>query len=221
MSSDRPPGSPFDPIPLRSRTGRSSSNSPEPRGGLIDLRGRHWRPANIEDHVPRLLLRGIHTECHLSPPLLVDPPHDGAQPLEVLLGEMHDSEIQIELIFRRLAPVKPQRNRSVEFVIERLESTEHFSEEFVSRKGLHRVEGRRWLGGHGTATGTSQINMRRVECLDHQGRDSPTPAKGFDSRAMLALSGDPGSARGPNGLQAAVSWTASSMSFTNPGASWV
>src|SRR5438445_13539736 len=88
---------------------------------------------------------------------------------------MYASEIQMQLIFRRLAPMKPQRNRSVEFVIERLESTEHFSEEFVSRKGLHRLARRRWLGGHGTATGTSQINIRRVDCLDHQGRASPTP----------------------------------------------
>src|SRR5712691_8459048 len=106
---------------------RSSSRSLERVLGSIDLCGRHRRTANVEDHVPRLLLRGVHTERHLSPPLSIDPPDDCAQPLEVLLREVHDAEVEIEFVFRRLALVEPQRNWSVQFVIELLESVDDLS----------------------------------------------------------------------------------------------
>src|SRR2546425_213420 len=67
---------------------------------------------------------------------------------------------------RRLASVKSQRNRSVEFVVERLETIEDLAEDVVPRERLHRVEWRRGAGSHGSGTEGLRIKMRRADCLN-------------------------------------------------------
>src|SRR3989441_13210217 len=74
---------------------------------------------------------------------------------------MHDAQIEIEFVLRRLASVKSQRNRSVEFVVERLETIEDLAEDVVPRERLHRVEWRRGAGSHGSGTEGLRIKMRR------------------------------------------------------------
>src|SRR5437870_13706177 len=78
---------------------------------------------------------------------------------------MHDAEIEIEFVFRRLAAVKPHRDRAVEFVFKLLESIEDLSEEVVSGEGLQRIERPGWIGGHGPLTETSRIKIRCADCL--------------------------------------------------------
>src|SRR2546425_6318012 len=78
---------------------------------------------------------------------------------------MHDAQIEIEFVLRRLASVKSQRNRSVEFVVERLETIEDLAEDVVPRERLHRVEWRRGAGSHGSGTEGLRIKMRRARCL--------------------------------------------------------
>src|SRR2546425_11268939 len=107
------------------------------------------RTADVQDHVPRLILRRIDTERHLGPPSRIRLPDDFAQAFEVLFREMHDAQVEIKFVFRRLAPVKPQWNRPVEFVVKLLEVVKDLSENVFSGKGLHRVECRRGIGSHG------------------------------------------------------------------------
>src|SRR5436309_13291394 len=79
---------------------------------------------------------------------------------------MHDAEIEIEFVFRRLAAVKPHRDRAVEFVFKLLESIEDLSEEVVSGEGLQRIERPGWIGGHGPLTETSRIKIRCADCFN-------------------------------------------------------
>src|SRR5947208_17170393 len=66
----------------------------------VDLGVRLRRTANVQDDVPRLFLRRIDAKRHLSPPFVVDGREDLAETLAILLRDVHDPEVQIELIAR-------------------------------------------------------------------------------------------------------------------------
>src|SRR5438445_13264067 len=97
----------------------------------VDLGGRLRRTANVQDHVPRFLLRRIDAKRHSSPPFVVDGREDLAQALAILLRDVHDPEVQIELIAGWLPPMEFQRDPSIELVIELFEPIQHVTEEFL------------------------------------------------------------------------------------------
>src|SRR5205809_8036143 len=101
----------------------------------VDLGGRLRRTANVQDHVPRLFLRRIDAKRHLSPPFVVDGREDLAETLAILLRDVHDPEVQIELIARWLPPLKFQRDLSIEHVLELIEPGQHVTEDLQMLKG--------------------------------------------------------------------------------------
>src|SRR5438876_10375576 len=106
----------------------------------VDLGGRLRRTANVQDHVPRLLLRRIDAKRHLSPPFVVDGRENLAETLAILLRDVHDPEVQIERIARWLPPMEFQRDPSIELVLELFEPVQHVTEELLVLKGFERIE---------------------------------------------------------------------------------
>src|SRR5438309_10356522 len=106
----------------------------------VNLGGRLRRTANVQDHVPCLLLRRIDAKRHLSPPCPVDRRENLAETLAILLGDVHDSEVQVEFIVRWLPAVEFQRNASVELVLELFEPILQVTEELLVLKGFERIE---------------------------------------------------------------------------------
>jgi len=92
----------------------------------VDLRGRTWRSADVEDHVPRLLLRRVDAERHPRAPLLVEPLKEFAELLKVLFREVDHPEVQIELVLRRPSSVESDRDRAIELVPELSELLDQF-----------------------------------------------------------------------------------------------
>src|SRR5437016_14673524 len=84
----------------------------------VDLGGRLRRTANVQDHVPRLFLRRIDAKRHLSPPFVVDGRENLAETLAILLRDVHDPEVQIELIARWLPRLNFHGNRSLGLVLD-------------------------------------------------------------------------------------------------------
>src|SRR5437879_12714525 len=74
----------------------------------VDFRGRLRKTANVQDHVPRSVLGGIDAERHLSLPTLVDGREDLAKTVASLLHDVHDTEVEVELIVRWVAPMESQ-----------------------------------------------------------------------------------------------------------------
>src|SRR2546426_2521750 len=106
----------------------------------VDFRGRLRRTANVQDHVPRSVLRGIDAERHLSLPTLVDGREDLAKPLAILLREVHDTQVEVELILRWVAAMESQRYRAVELVFEPRERVQHISKELLVFEWFERIE---------------------------------------------------------------------------------
>src|SRR2546426_12270214 len=106
----------------------------------VDLGGRLGRTANVQDHVPRFLLRWIDAKRHSSPPFVVDGRENLAEALAILLGEVHDPEVQVEFIVRWLPAMEFQRNPSIELVLELFEPILQVTEELPVLKGFERIE---------------------------------------------------------------------------------
>src|SRR5256886_13711671 len=106
----------------------------------VDLGGRLRRTQNVQDHVLRLLLRRIDAKRHLSQPCPFDRRENLAEPLAVLLGDVHDSEVQVEFIVRWLPAMEFQRNPSVQLVLELFEPILQVTEELLVLKGFERIE---------------------------------------------------------------------------------
>src|SRR5437870_12553365 len=106
----------------------------------VDLGGRLRRTANVQDHVPRFLLRRIDAKRHSSPPFVVDGRENLAEALAILLRDVHDPEVQIELVARWLPPMEFQRDPSIELVIELFEPVQHVAEELLVLNGFERLE---------------------------------------------------------------------------------
>src|SRR5438309_11575369 len=106
----------------------------------VNLGGRLRRTANVQDYVPRLLLRRIDAKRHLSPPFVVDGRENLAEALAILLRDVHDLEGQIELIARWLPPMEFQRDPSIELVIELFQPIQHVTEELLVLNGFERIE---------------------------------------------------------------------------------
>src|SRR2546423_3296530 len=106
----------------------------------VDLGGRLRRTPNVQDHVPRFLLGRIDAKCHSSPPFVVDGRENLTEALAILLRDVHDPEVQIELIARWFPSMEFQRDPSIELVIELFEPVQHVTEEFLVLKGFERIE---------------------------------------------------------------------------------
>src|SRR5437660_12104766 len=106
----------------------------------VDFGGRLRRTANVQDHVPCFLLRRIDAKRHLSPPCPVDRRENLAETLAILLGDVHDSEVQVEFIVRWLPAMEFQRNPSIELVLELFEPILQVTEELLVLKGFERIE---------------------------------------------------------------------------------
>src|SRR2546428_5061839 len=111
----------------------------------VDLRRRLRRTANVQDHVPRSVLRGIDAERHLSLPTLVDGREDLAQTVAILLRDVHDAQVEVELILRWVAPMESQRHRAIELVLEPLERVQRISKELLDFEWFERIETRHRL----------------------------------------------------------------------------
>src|SRR3989442_15884940 len=111
----------------------------------VDFRGRLRRTANVQDHVPRSVLRGIDAERHLSLPTLVDGREDLAQTVAILLRDVHDAQVEVELILRWVAPLQYQRFPAIELVLEPLERVQRISKELLVFEWFERIETRHRL----------------------------------------------------------------------------
>src|SRR3989475_2112178 len=111
----------------------------------VDFRGRLRRTTNVQDHVPRSVLRGIDAERHLSLPTLVDGREDLAQTVAILLRDVHDAQVEVELILRWVAPMESQRYRAIELVLEPLERVQRISKELLVFEWFERIETRHRL----------------------------------------------------------------------------
>src|SRR5881392_3136610 len=110
----------------------------------VDLGGRLRRTANVQDHVPRLFLRRIDAKRHLSPPFVVDGREDLAETLAILLRDVHDPEVQIELIARWLPPMEFQRDPSIELVLELFEPVNTLRRSSLFSKGSRGSKSGMW-----------------------------------------------------------------------------
>src|SRR5437016_13746417 len=129
----------------------------------VDLGGRLRRTANVQDHVPRLFLRRIDAKRHLSPPFVVDGRENLAETLAILLRDVHDPEVQIELIARWLPPMGFQRDPSIELVLELFEPVQHVTEELLVLKGFERIEV--WHVGLPEPTMGQKVHGRSAQTL--------------------------------------------------------
>src|SRR3989454_1778855 len=111
----------------------------------VDFRGRLRRTANVQDHVPRSVLRGIDAERHLSLPTFVDGREDLAKTAAILLRDVHDTEVEVELILRWFTPVESQWYRAVELVLEPRERVQHIPKELLVFEWFERIETRHLL----------------------------------------------------------------------------
>src|SRR2546425_9947673 len=111
----------------------------------VDFRGRLRRTANVQDHVPRSVLRGIDAERHLSLPTLVDGREDLAKTVAILLRDVHDTEVEVELVLRWFTPVESQWYRAVELVLEPRERVQHIPKELLVFEWFERIETRHLL----------------------------------------------------------------------------
>src|SRR5437867_9171366 len=111
----------------------------------VDFRGRLRRTANVQDHVPRSVLRGIDAERHLSLPTLVDGREDLAQTAAILLRDVYDTEVEVELVLRWFTSVESQWYRAVELVLEPRERVQHLSKELLVFEWFERIETRHLL----------------------------------------------------------------------------
>src|SRR2546430_16616968 len=64
----------------------------------VDFRGRLRRTANVQDHVPRSVLRGIDAERHLSLPTFVDGREDLSFFFFILFRALQDLPFSPELL---------------------------------------------------------------------------------------------------------------------------
>src|SRR5206468_12742809 len=102
----------------------------------VGLGGRRSSNKNVQDDVPRFLLRRIDAKRHLSQPCPVDRRENLAETLAILLGDVHDSEVQVEFIVRWLPAMEFQRNPSIELVLELFEPILQVTEELLVLKGF-------------------------------------------------------------------------------------
>src|SRR5437899_12577448 len=106
----------------------------------VDFRGRLRRTANVQDHVPRPVLGGIDAQRHLGLPTLVDGREDLGQTVAILLRDVHDAQVEVELILRWVAPMESQRYRAIELVFEPRERVQHISKELLVFEWFERIE---------------------------------------------------------------------------------
>src|SRR2546427_438376 len=126
----------------------------------VDFRGRLRRTANVQDHVPRSVLRGIDAERHLSLPTLVDGREDLANTVAILLRDVHDTQVQVELVLRWFTPMESQRYRAAQMgarVVQAIDGAPNFEkgvspplEVHAPRPPFGHVLRRRQSNFHGT-----------------------------------------------------------------------
>src|SRR5256885_7511278 len=75
----------------------------------VDLGGRLRGTPNDQDHVPRFLLGRVDAKRHSSPPFVVDGRENLAEAPAILLPDVHDPEVQVELIAPWLPSTEFQR----------------------------------------------------------------------------------------------------------------
>src|SRR2546422_1396503 len=101
----------------------------------VDFRGRLRRTANVQDHVPRSVLGGIDAKRHLGLPTLVDGREDLGQTVAILLRDVHNAQVEVELILRWVTPMESQWYRAVQLVFEPRERVQHISKELLVSNG--------------------------------------------------------------------------------------